>query len=645
MKFKRHRVAFIVNLMASTLLAYVQNVWPFSILRDDDLKLSDRLVRKISIPEQTKQFVFAISEPESKGTVYILCAQNLSERSARDAEYLIREVRPDAVVAVMGDCALSEIHEYELVEGVNDQVPTSAFEVLIRSFIDKTNKDNYENLAGNLVLREIFGVGFYGHFFASRRMAQEIGSSFMVFESRSLKSDGAGTSETSNLTNKLQSLAMQPASLVPQNLGSVVRQSRRFFIANDLQLQMVKLVSPSVASSLTPKGSSVDIASGTVEPSPTYSPPPFAQMIYPLLMDLHDIFSDIPSMGHALTYAQKMFDNVYRGELVDAETLSEVYSFQIAVEGLRVALANAGKLPIRKLQSPASCKSDFNDLSVEEKSQCLIAHALRSQAKKFKTVVAITDAAGLAGLRKFWNTSVPEEIGDIFEEIVVCQDFGAEGTKDGKDEKKGLLSAKPVVAVGAGATAVLGASSLSKVLPVSTVVKVVPLNAPTSLKIFLAQTYKATSFALSKILGPSKVVAPGFASSGAKMSTTFKAAASAEKIRAVTHSIIASAEKTSFSAMRTAFYEIMRKRRNKPIGVMPWTTFGFSMATCGGLLAYGDGIECAAESLPAAPSIASLGRGIQNLQQASENVRQTSRHKIQKAIESLMYRFRKLKIQ
>lgn len=569
--------------------------------------------------------------------MYILCAQNLSERSARDAEYLIKEVRPDAIVSLMGDYALSDIHEYELVEGMNDLVPTSAFKVLMRCFMDKTNKDKYEDLAGNLVLKEIFGVGFYGHFFVGRRMAEEIGSSFLVLESRSLKSDGAGispSSETSNVSNKLHSLALRPATLVPQNLGSAVYKSRRFFIANDLQSQMVKLVSPSVDLSLSRKDSPKDTGLGTVEPSPDYCPPPFAQMVYPLLMDLHDIFSDIPSMDRALSYAQKLFHNVHRGESVDAEILSEVYTFQIAVEGLRVALTNAGRLPIHKLGNP---KIDFENLSVEEKSHCLLAQALRSQAKKFKTVVAVTDAAGLAGFRKYWNTPVPEEIGDIFEEIVVCEDFGSGETT--KDEKKRLLSAKPVVAVGAGATAILGASSLSKVVPMSTVMKVVTLNFPTSLKIFLTQTHKATAFALSKILGPSKVF------SGAKMSSTVKAAASAEKIRAVTHSVIASVEKTSFSAMRTAFYEIMRKRRIKPIGVVPLATFGFSMATCGGLLAFGDGIECAAESLPSAPSIASLGRGIQNLQEISESVRQSSRHKIQNATESLVYRFKKLKIQ
>lgn len=95
--------------------------------------------------------------------------------------------------------------------------------------------------------------------------------------------------------------------------------------------------------------------------------------------------------------------------------------------------------------------------------------------------------------------------------------------------------------------------------------------------------------------------------------SAMKAAASAEKIRAVAHGVIASAEKTSLSAMRTAFYEIMRKRRVRPIGALPWATFGCSIATCTGLLVCGDGIECAAESFPAAPSIASLGRGIQSL--------------------------------
>ncbi|KAF3667550.1 hypothetical protein FXO37_09985 [Capsicum annuum] len=62
-----------------------------------------------------------------------------------------------------------------------------------------------------------------------------------------------------------------------------------------------------------------------------------------------------------------------------------------------------------------------------------------------------------------------------------------------------------------------------------------------------------------------------------------------------------------------AFYEIMRKHRVRPVGFLPCATFGCSVATCASLLVYGDGIECVAKSLPAAPSIASLGRGIQTI--------------------------------
>ena len=57
-----------------------------------------------------------------------------------------------------------------------------------------------------------------------------------------------------------------------------------------------------------------------------------------------------------------------------------------------------------------------------------------------------------------------------------------------------------------------------------------------------------------------------------------------KKIRVVAHSMMASVEKTSFSAMRTSFYEIMRKRKIRPVGFWAWATFGCSIATCSGLL-------------------------------------------------------------
>ncbi|KAK3204654.1 hypothetical protein Dsin_018700 [Dipteronia sinensis] len=627
--------------MALALIKTLQNSWPFSLFKYDDLRASDELVRQLAIPEHTKKFVFAVRERDSQSVIYILCAQNLSERSASDAECLIREVRPDAVVAQMSVVSDVEREEMELEDNVDDPVPTSSFEVLKRSFVDKINKEKYENMAGNLVLREIFGISFHGHFLAAKRAAMEVGSSFMVIESSLFRNSAAdnplGEVDT---VNKLQGFV---SSLVLQKVGSVVSlSSRRLSITNDVQLRMVKLLSSNMdllGLKSRRSGSNLEAGSSEIQLRDGYQVPSFAQSIYPLFVDLHDIFVDLPSMTRALAFAQKMFFDVNRGEVVDTQVISEVYTFRIAVEGLRIALNNAGRLPLNKLRNSNPSNIDFSELPVEEKSHALLAQSLQSQAKKFKTMVAVVDASCLAGLRKHWNTPVPHEVKDLVGQLATdCED---DEEASSYMIRKRLLSDKPVVAVGAGATAVLGASYLSKVLPVSTFMKVISFKAPVSLKLILTQTQKAMAIALSK----TKIVAPGLVTSGSNTTSVLKAAASAEKFRAAAHSVIASVEKTSFSAMRTAFYEIMRKRHLRPIGFLPWATFGCSVATCTGLLVYGDGIECVAESFPAAPSIAKLGRGIQSLRQSSQAVRQTDGTRIQKSIETLMYRLKKVKIQ
>ncbi|KAL5781066.1 hypothetical protein ACOSP7_006095 [Xanthoceras sorbifolium] len=619
----------------------LQNLWPFSLFKYDDLRASDELVRQLPIPEHTKKFVFAVRVPDSQSVIYILCAQNLSERSASDAECLIREVRPDAVVAQVSVVSDIEREEMELGGNVDDPFPISSFQVLKRCFVDKINKEKYENVAGNLVLREIFGISFHGHFLAAKKAAKEVGSSFMVLESSLFRNPAVDNpSAEVETVSKLQGFV---SSLVPQKVGSVVSSSsRRFSITNDVNSQMVKLLSSYMdllGLKSTPSSSNWEAGSNEIQLRDSYQVPPFAQSIYPLLVDLHDIFVHLPSMTRALAFAQKMFVDVNRGEVVDPRVISEVHTFRVAVEGLRIAFNNAGRLPINKLRNSHSSNIEFSELPLEEKSHALLAQSLQSRAKKFKTTVAVVDASCLAGLRKHWNTTVPHEVKDLVGLLVTdCED---DEEASSYMNRKRLLSDKPVVAVGAGATAVLGASSLSKVLPASTFMKVVTFKAPVSLKLILSQTQKAMAIALSK----SKILAPGLATSGSKTSSVLKATASAEKFRVAAHSVIASVEKTSFSAMRTAFYEIMRKRNLRPIGFLPWATFGCSVATCTGLLVYGDGIECVAESFPAAPSIATLGRGIQSLQQASQAVRQTDGTGIQKSIETLMYRLKKAKIQ
>ncbi|KAF3580880.1 hypothetical protein DY000_02035899 [Brassica cretica] len=157
----------------------LRTLWPFSLFTND-IKESKEIVQRLSLPSSTKNFIFAIRVPEHDSTIYILSAQNLSQRSATDAESLIRELRPDAVVAQVNKSALGEA---QVEESVSDSIPTSAFRVLKQCFVDKVNKEKYESVAGILVMREIFGTSFNGHVLAAKRAASEVGCSFMVLES------------------------------------------------------------------------------------------------------------------------------------------------------------------------------------------------------------------------------------------------------------------------------------------------------------------------------------------------------------------------------------------------------------------------------------------------------------------------------
>ncbi|KAJ0953265.1 hypothetical protein HanPSC8_Chr02g0081861 [Helianthus annuus] len=627
--------------MATAILSYVQSLWPFSRIVNDDLRVSDGLVSRLEVPDETKRFVFAFREPETQAVVYVLCAQNLSERSAVDAERVVRCVKPGAVVVQVKEVEFSDV---QLVGDSGDgehSIPTSSLEVLKRCFLHKIGKDKYENVAGSLVLKEIFGVGFNGHFSAAKRAAEEVGSSFLLLESPFVnigKDYGHSTEVESG--NSSHAFGLQPNNLMPQKASSIITSgSSRFFVSDDLlHSQTLK----SLMSHLIQLSSEQDTGRVDIQPKDDYEVPQYARSVYPLLEDLHDIFVEIPSIGRALAYAQKMLRDVSKGESVDTQILSEVYAFRIAVEGLRIAFNNAGRMPIKTGSQPPNV--DFSSLPDEEKSHALLANALRSQTKNFNSIVAVLDASTLAGLRKHWKTVVPPEIMNTVDELV------DESAKDGETEtnnhsdKKRKLKDKPVVAVGAGATAVIGASSLSKVVPASAFVKAVTFKVPFSLKLIMTQTQKLVSISVSKILGPTKIIAPGALNSGLNTTSSMKAAASAEKIRTVVHSVIASVEKTSLSAMRSAFYEIMRKRRVRPVGVLPWATFGCSVATCSGLLVYGDGIECVVESVPSAPSIACLGRGVERLQQASQAVEQSEISRVQKSIELLFNRFKMWKL-
>ncbi|KAJ6839670.1 uncharacterized protein M6B38_315385 [Iris pallida] len=535
--------------MASTMLLHLQNLWPFSLLKTDDLKLSNQLVRGLPIPDQTKQFIFAAREPDSNAIVYILAVQNLSEQSASDAQHLIRQVQPRAVVAQVAPSALADIQAEEKIwkDDQASSVPTSYLGVLKRCLIEKVNKEQYNKVAGCQVLNEIFGIGFYGHFLAAKKAAEEVDSPFLLLESPYVSACSVDPQGETRADEQSSGSNLQPSCLLSDRNNSALYSSfRRLCLTDALQSHMVKSLIPSLELLLRKASLSKSVSEvkpGESQPScDVYqAPPPFAESVYPLLADLCVIFNDLPAIRKAFISAQKLLLDINRGEPVDTQLVSQVHNFRIAIEGLRVALNNAGRCPINK-ESEKLTKMEFSELPSDEKCHVLFAQALRSQVRKFGgSVVAIVDAGTLAGLRRYWNRSVPPKIAELADNCSThhypdedLDEAAEDNVIEQHTGRKRVLADKPVVAVGAGATAILGVSSLSKAVPVSTLIKVTTYKVPAILKFSLAQIRRHACTGLMKILGQSKLLAPGVASAGAKTSATFKMTVSAEKIRVVT---------------------------------------------------------------------------------------------------------------
>lgn len=657
--------------MATAVLTYLQSLWPLSaLLREDDLRASARLLRGVPVPEETKQFVLALRDREPGsgsrgGVIYILAAQNLSERSASDADSLIRRVRPAAVVTQLAHTAADDVRaEEECLEGGGaGGVPASPFQVIKRCVTEKRSKDQYVKAAACQVLQEIFGVGFYGHVLAAKRAAEETGSCFLLLESpyerncnggasggQSTMEEGSGQQLASRCSLAQSSTddgtggQSQGSCLLTQSTSSIVSSHvRKICLVDDIGGQLVKSLAPTVNLLMSQAISSDGVSEcklAECKPSDRYEAPPFAQTVYPLLADLYDIFVDIPSIGKAMASAQELLRQVHDGKPISTEMLSDVYVFRIAIEALRIGLNNAGRSHIDTRDNHGSKKLDFSELNSEEKCHILLVQALRSQVREFGSVVAVVDASCLAGIRRHWDTPVPSEIAQLASSCF--KQYGNKNDSEDNElpssvdstDKKSWVAEKPVVVVGAGGTAILGFSSLSKTVQASAFLKLAPYKTPVVLKYGLIQLQRHASIVLSKVLSNGVFSASSNAS-------VLQFTASLEKIRAVTHTVISSAKRTSLMAMRTSFYEIMQKRQKQPFRITPWATFGCSMAACAGLLMHGDGIECAAEVAPSVPMIATLGRGLEILRLTSQEVRQTRGQHIKEALGALMSNLKK----
>ncbi|KAF6156159.1 hypothetical protein GIB67_024129 [Kingdonia uniflora] len=140
---------------------------------------------------------------------------------------ILLKVKPDVVVA---------------------QYPLRRLGVIRSSFVNKSNKDGYET-AGSLVLKEIFGVGFYGHFLATKGVINEVGSHVLLIESP----NGKACVEEHKVNNDVvvggssfQNLGLKVSNFVP--VGSIVSSnSRRFLLNKDFDSHKLKSLALSVA--------------------------------------------------------------------------------------------------------------------------------------------------------------------------------------------------------------------------------------------------------------------------------------------------------------------------------------------------------------------------------------------------------------
>jgi hypothetical protein len=661
--------------MASWVVSRIKHIWPFSRNKTDDLKVSDGLVRSLPVRESTKQFVFALRDPDyPSSVVYLLAAESLSERSASDAECLIRAIRPKVVVAQIGPSALDDVREEEnnLNGDETCSVPTSWLGVLKGCFLERIILSKYESKAGSQILQTIFGTGFYGHVLAAKQAAQENHSPFLILETPHRNGQGGElntSSEHDSNQDGPNKSTIAPLAEISQGSGlfrkttplpgdmvsSVPMSSHRHNLASSLDSSALKALTSSMAFSLqnylaldsgsncAPTASSTSSSAGC-EFRDEDQIPAFAHSFYSLLVDLHDMFNNLPAIDRALVCARNMLLEVEKGKEVDCEVLSHVNKFRIAVEGLRVALNSKARCPLKQEKNLLKV-ANFYELPYEDKCHALFAQALKRQARDFGTVVAIVDASSLAGIRNYWNTSLPREVADLADNCFIS-DTSDDASEGDDPKRRNVLVEKPVVAVGAGAATVLGVTSFSKIVPVSTIVKMVTFKVPSIMKLGLLQTKRTAVVALGKVFTPAKLLAPaskgvipgkiGFVS-GVHVPATVKTAVAAEKLRAATHSVIAAAERSSLSAMRTAFYGIMQKRHGKATGGTPWIVFGGSILACTGLLAFGDGIECAVESAHAMPTIARLGRGLEKLRHASRVVHQMDSAQAWEAVYNSLY--------
>ena len=200
------------------------------------------------------------------------------------------------------------------------------------------------------ILRTIFGTGFYVHVLAAKQAAQENHSLFFILETPHRNGQGGelGTnSEHDSKQDVPNKSAIKPLAEISQGsglLGKMTQSPGDMASSAPMSSHRHILTSPLHSSALLVLDSGSNCASTTNSPSSSTSCdfrdvdqiPAFTHSFYSLLLDLHDMFNNLPALERALVCVRKMLLEVEKGKEVDYEVLSHVNKFRIAVEGLRV---------------------------------------------------------------------------------------------------------------------------------------------------------------------------------------------------------------------------------------------------------------------------------------------------------------------
>ncbi|KAL2642339.1 hypothetical protein R1flu_009926 [Riccia fluitans] len=636
--------------------------WVWEKLRNlflpEDVRTSRKLVASLSLPTHTSQFVHALTDPRnpSSSVVYLLSVERLSERSIADIHSVVGAVRPKSVVAFVDSKSIPDVSEEEnLLHGSEDtlHVPTSALDVVKRSFVEISKASVYESRAALRLLVSIFGTTFHGTTIAAKKAAQDAEASFEYFCFPSTANAALVSEEVEAELEPVETNTNDPEGIFGflstvwdsfftgfhgedrvENLVDTTREVAGKSLSISYP-QELKALGPSFAAALrwsevpvlgvASDGESASQAAELEELSAEELEadcPSFALPFYPVFINLHNLFES-PLFTQALSYVKNLLKSVDNGDDVSREDLAHARLFRIGVESIRVHWT---------VTTPAKTGQpiDFSELSYEEKCYALLAQGLKQQGEKCKTVVAIVDANSVPHIRKHWNTALPPELEEYAEHCFIP--LGSSDAEEGSGLLGNIHLEKPetkaAVVVSAGAAAAVGIISLPSV---STAVKILTFKVPTVLKIFLLQAKRSALVTLSKVITPAsnavvpalKAVGSGKAAvvpSGGLKAVALKGAASAEKARVAAHSMVSAAERASLQAIRTSFYSLMKNRQGKIIGPRPWLMLAGSLTTATAIWCYADEIEHGIGIVPAAPALARLGRGLENLDVAADNM-------------------------